>query len=149
MKEYKFKINGNAYKVAVENIEDGIATVSVNDTEYKVELEGDTSGEPKPVKPVQVSPATYQATPQAAPAKVSAPAAASGSETTMKSPLPGVILDVKVREGDSVREGQTVMILEAMKMENNIDASKSGVIKRIIKRTGDSVMEGDLLLTIE
>ena len=60
-----------------------------------------------------------------------------------------MILDVKVSEGDTVKDGQTVMILEAMKMENNIDALKGGVIKKIIKRTGDSVMEGDVLLTIE
>lgn len=149
MKEYKFKINGNAYQVAVDKVEDGFANVTVNGTPYKVELEGDVQG-PKPVKPVQVSPATYQATPQAAPAKVSAPtASASGSETPLKSPLPGTILDVKVKEGDAVKEGQTLMILEAMKMENNIDANKSGVVKRIIKRTGDAIMEGDVLLTIE
>lgn len=148
MKEYKFKINGNAYQVAVSKVEDGAATVSVNGTLYTVELEGEAEG-PKPVKPVHVSPATYQATPQAAPAKVSAPAAAAGSETSIKSPLPGVILDVKVKEGDSVKEGQTLMILEAMKMENNIDANKAGVVKRIIKRTGDSIMEGDVLITIE
>lgn len=148
MKEYKFKINGNEYKVAVDNIENNVATVSVNGTNYNVELENDMSG-PKPVKPVQVAPATYQATPQAAPVQVSPAPAASGSEVQLKSPLPGTVLEVKVNEGDAVREGQTVMVLEAMKMENNIDASKSGVIKRIIKRPGDSVMEGDLLLTIE
>lgn len=148
MKEYNFKINGNAYKVAVDNVEDGKATVSVNGTNYTVELENDMSG-PKPVKPVQVAPATYQATPQAAPAKVAPAPAASGSEMQLKSPLPGTVLEVKVNEGDAVKEGQTVMVLEAMKMENNIDANKSGVVKRIIKRAGDSVMEGDLLLTIE
>ena len=75
MKEYKFKINGNAYKVAVESVQDGIAAVSVNGTPYKVEIENDLGG-PKPVKPVQVAPATYQATPQAAPVKIaSAPPA--------------------------------------------------------------------------
>lgn len=148
MKEYKFKINGNAYKVAVENVENGMATVSVNGTNYTVELENDMSG-PKPVKPVQVAPATYQATPQAAPVQVSQAPAVAGNEVQLKSPLPGTVLELKVSEGDAVREGQTVMVLEAMKMENNIDAPKSGVVKRIIKRPGDSVMEGDLLLTIE
>lgn len=148
MKEYKFRINGNEYKVAVDNIENSVATVSVNGTNYKVELEDDMSG-PKPVKPVQVSPATYQATPQAAPVQVAQAPAASGNEVQLKSPLPGTVLEVKVREGETVKEGQTVMVLEAMKMENNIDANKSGVVKRIIKRPGDSVMEGDLLITIE
>ena len=67
----------------------------------------------------------------------------------LKSPLPGVILEMKVNVGDSVTEGQTLLVLEAMKMENNIDAPKSGVIKSISKSKGDSVLEGDLLLTIE
>ena len=101
-------------------------------------------------KPVQVAPATYQATPTiATPSQpVSAPAA-SGAGMPLKSPLPGVILEMKVNVGDTVTEGQTVLVLEAMKMENNIDAPKSGVIKSIAKGKGDSVLEGDLLLTIE
>lgn len=147
MKEYKFKINGNDYKVAVESVDDGLAKVSVNGTNYKVEIEGQL-GAPQAVKPVHVAPATYQATPQAAPAKVNQTPAA-GSNSALKSPLPGVILDVKVREGETVKEGQCLMILEAMKMENNIDANKAGVIKQIIKRQGDSVLEGDALLIIE
>lgn len=148
MKEYKFKINGNDYKVAIDTVENGIAKVSVNGTNYKVEMD-ETHGSPKAVKPVQVSRATYQATPQAAPAKVDPAPSAPSSATPLKSPLPGVVLEVRVREGDAVKEGQTVMILEAMKMENNIDAHKSGVIKSIERRQGDSVMEGDALLIIE
>ena len=147
MKEYKFKINGNAYKVAVESVQDGIAAVSVNGTPYKVEIENDLGG-PKPVKPVQVAPATYQATPQAAPVKIASAPPAGGSETQLRSPLPGTVLELRVKEGDTVKEGQTVMILEGMKMENNIDANKSGVVKSIVKRAGDSVMEGDVLITI-
>lgn len=114
---------------------------------YKVEIENDLGG-PKPVKPVQVAPATYQATPQAAPVKIASAPPAGGSETQLRSPLPGTVLELRVKEGDTVKEGQTVMILEAMKMENNIDANKSGVVKSIVKRAGDSVMEGDVLITI-
>lgn len=147
MKEYKFKINGNDYKVAVDSVENGMAKVSVNGTDYTVEL-GEDMGTPKAVKPVQVAKATYQATPQAAPQKVD-PVPVASSATPLKSPLPGVILDVRVREGDSVKEGQLVMVLEAMKMENNIDAHKSGVVKSIPKRQGDSVLEGDTLIIIE
>ena len=82
------------------------------------------------------------------PAKIdqSAPA---GSASALRSPLPGVILDVKVREGDTVKAGQLLMVLEAMKMENNIDAHQAGVVKSVNKRQGDSVLEGDVLLTIE
>ena len=148
MKEYNFKINGNEYKVTIDTVEGGKAAVNVNGTDYNVEI-----GEqlpPKVKKPVQVAPATYQATPTiAAPsAAVSAPAAAGGG-MPVKSPLPGVILEMKVNVGDTVSEGQTMLVLEAMKMENNIDAPKAGVIKSIAKSKGDSVLEGDLLLTIE
>ena len=76
------------------------------------------------------------------------PAPAAGNETQLRSPLPGTVLELRVSEGDQVNEGQTLMILEAMKMENNIDANKSGVIKKIMKRQGDSVMEGDVLFII-
>lgn len=149
MKEYKFKINGNDYKVAVDTVENGVAKVSVNGTNYTVEIDG-KMGVPKAVKPVHVAPATYQASPVAAPSKVNQPApTGDGNASPLKSPLPGVILDVQVREGDSVKEGQCLMILEAMKMENNIDAHKTGVVKSINKRQGDSVLEGDTLLVIE
>lgn len=150
MKEYKFKINGHEYAVAVDSVENGVAKVAVNGTNYEVEVQSNTLMKPKPAKPVQVAPATYSATPTVTPAKIdqSAPAGA-GAASPLKSPLPGVILDVKVNVGDTVKEGQLIMILEAMKMENNIDAHKSGVIKSINKRQGDSVLEGDVLVTIE
>ncbi len=148
MKEYNFKINGNEYKVTIDTVEGGKAAVNVNGTDYNVEIGEQLT--PKVKKPVHVAPATYQATPTiAAPtATVSAPAA-SGGGMPLKSPLPGVILEMRVNVGDSVSEGQTLLVLEAMKMENNIDAPKSGVIKSIAKGKGDSVLEGDLLLTIE
>ena len=76
------------------------------------------------------------------------PVSVGGSATPLKSQLPGVIFDIKVREGDVVKAGQTVMILEAMKMENNIEADRDGVIEQIKAQRGDSVLEGDVLLTI-
>jgi biotin carboxyl carrier protein len=147
-KEYKFKINGHEYEVAVNSIEGGIARVSVNGTDYQVEVQSNTLIKPRPPKPADLSPATYSATAPVSPAKIdqSAPA---GSASPLKSPLPGVILEVKVREGESVKAGQLLMVLEAMKMENNIDAHKAGVVQSIVKRQGDSVLEGDVLLTIE
>jgi biotin carboxyl carrier protein len=147
-KEYKFKINGHEYEVAVGSVEGGVAKVSVNGTNYEVEVQSNTLIKPRPAKPVHVAPATYSATAPVSPAKIdqSAPA---GSASPLKSPLPGVILEVKVREGETVKAGQLLMILEAMKMENNIDAHKAGVVKSIVKRQGDSVLEGDVLLTIE
>ncbi|MDR2912045.1 MAG: biotin/lipoyl-binding protein [Alistipes sp.] len=148
-KDYKFKINGNDYEVAVNSVEGSIAKVAVNGTNYDVEVQSKTLLKPMPPKPVHVAPATYSATAPVSPARIDQSAPAGGSATPLKSPLPGVILDVKVREGDTVSAGQLLMVLEAMKMENNIDANKAGVIRSIVKRQGDSVLEGDVLLTIE
>ncbi len=150
MKTYKFTINGNKYTVDINDIEDGKAQVEVNRTPYTVELDMED------IKiPVQKPKVVKVATPEApkagtTQAKVKqAPAAPTASGATIKSPLPGVVLDVFVREGDAVKAGQHVMMLEAMKMENNIDAPKDGVVKQIRAGKGDSVMEGDVLIVFE
>ena len=138
MKEYKYKINGNAYKVTIGDIEDNIAHVEVNGTPYKVEMEKAT----KVVRPVSAAPA-------APTAPVVKPAAASTGKSGVKSPLPGVILDIKVNVGDTVKKGQVIIILEAMKMENNINADKDGKITAINVSKGESVLEGTDLVIIE
>lgn len=144
MKEYKYKINGNDYTVAVGDIENNIAQVEVNGTPYKVELEEKAAAK-APVKTVKAAPAPRTAT--GAPV-VSKPATSGGADA-LKSPLPGTILDIKVKEGDAVKRGQLVVILEAMKMENNINAQKDGVVKAIKVSKGDSVLEGTELIVIE
>ena len=145
MKEYKYKINGNEYKVAIGDIEDNIVQVEVNGTSYTVEMEK----KPKeaPVRHV-VRPAAAPAAAPAAPAPAR-PAAASGGKSGVKSPLPGVILDIKVNVGDTVKKGQLVVILEAMKMENSINADRDGKITAINVSKGDSVLEGTDLVIIE
>lgn len=141
MKEYKYKINGNVYKVTIGDIDDNIAHVEVNGTPYKVEMEKKPKEAVKPVvRPV---------TPAPAPAPVARPAAASSGKSGVKSPLPGVILDVKVNVGDTVQKGQTVIILEAMKMENNINADKDGKVTAVNVSKGESVLEGTDLVIIE
>lgn len=143
MKEYKYKINGNLYKVAIGDIEDNIAHVEVNGTPYNVEMEKTPKVAVKPVvRPVATTPAA-PATP------VVKPAAASTGKSGVKSPLPGVILEVKVSVGDTVKKGQVIIILEAMKMENNINADKDGKITAINVNKGDSVLEGTDLVIIE
>ncbi|WP_294628877.1 biotin/lipoyl-containing protein [uncultured Bacteroides sp.] len=144
MKEYKYKINGNLYNVTIGDIEDNIAHVEVNGTHYKVEMEKKTKE--APVKPV-VRPLPNSPAAPAAP--VSKPAAQSSGKSGVKSPLPGVILDIKVNVGDTVKKGQTVIILEAMKMENNINADKDGKVTAINVNKGDSVLEGNDLVIIE
>lgn len=137
MKEYKLKINGNEYAVTVNDIDDTIADVEVNGIPFKVEIERPAKKQvaPKPNKPAQVT------------ASVAKPAA-SGSETAATSPLPGVILEVVVNEGDDVKRGQKLMVLEAMKMENVIEANADGKVISIKANKGDSVLEGAPLIII-
>ncbi|MDL2320048.1 biotin/lipoyl-binding protein [Alistipes sp. OttesenSCG-928-B03] len=143
MKEYKLKINGSEYNVFIKNVNDGVASLTVNDTPYEVEVEGIKTAPTKVVQKGVQTPTLQSEEP------VVKPASSSGSAMALKSPLPGVILDVVVREGDTVKAGQTLLVLEAMKMENNIEADRDGVIERISARKGDSVLEGDVLLTIK
>ena len=144
MKEYKYKINGNLYNVVIGDIEDNIAHVEVNGTHYTVEMEKKPKAAPAP-KPV-VRPAAKPAAAAPAAAPVARPAA---EKSGVKSPLPGVILDIKVKEGDEVKKGQTVIILEAMKMENSINADRDGKITSIKVSKGESVLEGTDLVIIE
>ena len=141
MKEYRYKINGNLYKVTVGDIEDNNVRVEVNGTPYTVELE--KQNKPK-IKPVV---RTASTTPAAPPAAVTRPASV-GSKSGIKSPLPGVILEIKVKEGDTVKRGQTLLVLEAMKMENEICAPSDGKITGVNVRKGDSVETQALLYTI-
>ncbi len=142
MKEYKYKINGNVYKVAIGEIEDNIAHVEVNGTAYNVEMEKVQKSVAKPVvRPVSTAPAAPAAT-------VTRPAPVAG-KSGVKSPLPGVILDVKVHVGDMVKRGQIIIILEAMKMENTIHADKDGKVTAVNVSKGDSVLEGTDLVIIE
>ena len=145
MKEYKYKINGNLYNVVIGDIEENIAHVEVNGTHYTVEMEKKpkAASAPKPIVRPAAKPA---AAPAAAPA---AKPAASGAKSGVKSPLPGVILDIKCNVGDAVKKGQTIIILEAMKMENSINADKDGKIAAINVSKGESVLEGTDLVIIE
>lgn len=143
MKTYNFKINGNEYAVEINSVEGNIATVSVNGTQYQVEMEN----APAVAQPVVQAPAQAAATP--APAPVSAPAPKpSGNGTKVTSPLPGVIIEISVKEGQQVKAGQKVAIIEAMKMENEICASCDGTVTAINVHKGDSVQEGTPVVTI-
>ena len=144
MKDYKYTINGNIYKVTIGEIEENVAHVEVNGTPYLVEMEKVVKTVAKPV--VKARPTT----PAAPTTKLNRPsAAAAAGAGTIKSPLPGVILNVKVNVGDTVKKGDTIMILEAMKMENAIKADRDGKIASISVKQGESVLEGAALVTIE
>lgn len=145
MKEYKLKINGNDYNVAIDEVEENKAKVEVNGTPYTVEFD-------KPVtkkKPTVVINRPAPAAAGAAPAvQVSKPAAPAGNGTKVNSPLPGVVLGLSVREGDTVKKGQGILVLEAMKMENTIEAPCDGTLKQFMVQKGDSVLEGATLAII-
>ena len=144
MKEYKYTIEGNKYEVAINEVNDTTAKVTVNGTEYTVEWEKPV--EEKPV--VKVKPATVKPVAPAASAPT-APTAAPVSGNTIKTPLPGVIIDVKVNVGDSVTKGQTVVVLESMKMENNINADRDGKVTAIQVAKGDTVADGAVLIVLD
>ncbi len=149
MKEYKIKVNGNEYAVSVGGVENDVAQVVVNGTEYAVEVEGMRQSVVSKTPKIVQSPVVPTVDSHPATQNTSSPAVtAAAGAGDLRSPLPGVILDVMVSEGDTVKMGQRLMLLEAMKMENNIDADRDGVVRSIKVRKGDSVLEGDVLLTI-
>ena len=159
MKEYKYKINGNEYSVAIIDLEGDKAAVEVNGVSYQVDIltEGYTAPAPRPAATPAApapAPAAAPAAPAPAPqpiapaAPAAEPAAPAGKGTAVQSPLPGVILDIKVAVGDQVKAGQTVAILEAMKMENNINAECDGVITAIKVSKGDNILEGSDIVII-
>ena len=140
-KEYKYTINGNKYEVAIGEIADNEVVVTVNGEEYKVEMEPEPEPEKKVVVRKPVEAATAEPT-------------ESGSNrvntnNAVKAPLPGVITSVNVAVGDEVKAGDTLLILEAMKMANNIEAEKDGKVTAICVKPGQSVMEDDALVVIE
>lgn len=152
MKEFKMTINGNEYTVAINNVEENIAELEVNGMPFKVTMD-------KPMRqtaPViaAVRPAAVAAASTANPAAVKTPVASvakpvsAGSGGAVKSPLPGVILDIKVKAGDEVKVGQKLLVLEAMKMENNINSDKEGKVIEVKVKQGDSVLEGADLIII-
>lgn len=152
MKTYKFTINGNKYSVEVGDIEDSLAHVEVNGTPYLVEMDTELKipVKKKPVVKIAAVAAVGDTKSGTTTASVGqAPKAVTASGATLKAPLPGVVLDVFVRTGDTVKTGQRVLLLEAMKMENNIDSDRDGVIKEIKVQPNDSVMEGDVLIVFE
>lgn len=144
MKEYKIKINGNNYNVTIDDVEDNVAKVEVNGTPYNVEFEKPIS-KPKTISVVNKPAAAPAAGPAPANKPAAAPAAAGGA--TVNSPLPGVVLEIKVKDGDKVTKGQVIMVLEAMKMENAIEAPCDGTVT-VKAQKGDSVLEGATLAVI-
>jgi methylmalonyl-coA decarboxylase, gamma subunit len=151
MKQYKYTINGAQFDVTIDSIVGSKAKVEVNGIPFEVEMQGSSLVEEAlPTVSTEATPATTTPAAPAAETPAAAPAATSGpgAGTPVKAPLPGVVTKILVSAGQAVKKGDTVLVLEAMKMENNITAEADGSVTGICVSAGDSVMEGTTLLTI-
>jgi Acetyl/propionyl-CoA carboxylase, alpha subunit len=144
MKKYKIKVRGTEYSVEINSIEGNVASLTVNDTPYEVEVEGIATNPTR-----VVNKGLQKAEMQSEVPVIKQAAPSTGTAYPLKSPLPGVILDMKVKEGDTIKAGQLVLLLEAMKMENNIESDRDGIVEKVNFHKGDSVLEGDVLITIK
>ena len=160
MAKYEYKVKGVDYVVEIQDIEGNIANVTVNGIPFEVEMKQPVKAgkqkvklsEERRVKSEEFNSSssatnTSSATNESS-APITKPAAAAASGKPVVAPLPGTINEIKVKVGDKVSAGDTVVVLEAMKMQNNIDAETSGTIASINVNKGDAVMEGDTLVTI-
>ena len=133
MKTYKYKVQGVDYEVEITEVEGKIARVNVNGIPFEIEMQ-------KPINAKPSTPLTQQGG--------AGGGSAAGSGTAIKAPLPGTINAINVKVGDKVNVGDVVIVLEAMKMQNNIEAESAGTVTSILVNQGDTVMEGATMLTI-
>lgn len=147
LKEYKYKINGTKFTVGVGDLNGNNIHVEVNGTPYNVEI--DEEGKPKAA--TVKTPKQPAAAPRTESGEkvISKPSAASGAASAVKSPLPGTIMSFNVNVGDTVNAGDTVCVLEAMKMENDVHTTKGGTVKKILVNVGDAILEGTDIMIIE
>lgn len=138
MKKYKLNINGNAYSVQITEAEKNTIKLEVNGTPYEVALENEVKTSKTP-RLVRAEPSQTQ---NAKPLQTTA------SLKKITAPLPGIVLKVCVKVGDTIKSGDDLIVLEAMKMENTIQAESSGVVKAVLVQAGSSVLQGDPLMEI-
>lgn len=148
MKEFSFKINGAEYKCAVEEIEAGLTEVTVNGKKYTVETEKPAAPVAAPKAAPAPAPRATVAAPAAAPAASKAAPVAPAAGVQVKSPLPGSVVKVNVAAGQAVKKGDTLLILESMKMENPILAEQDGTVAQVAVAAGQTVMQDDLLVVL-
>lgn len=146
LKYYKYKINGVKFNIGIGDITDNEIYVEVNGIPYHVELDKTPD---KKVSKVEKPKEAQEAPRTESGEKVVAKPVIATKAAAVKSPLPGTIMSISVKIGDTVNAGDTVCILEAMKMENDIHTIKGGVVKEILCKVGDSVLEGTDLMVID
>ena len=150
MNKYQYKVQGVDYEVEIAEVEGNIAKVNVNGIPFEVELQQPINAAKHPtiVKPKVEAPKPVAPVAAGAPAITTPQPTVTGAGNAQKAPLPGTITAVNVKVGDTVAVGDVVVILEAMKMQNNIEAEYAGTVTSVAVNQGDSVMEGSVLLTI-
>ena len=163
MNKYQYKVKGVDYEVEIAEVEGNIAKVNVNGIPFELELQKPINAAKHPAlaatkRTASAAPAAQPAPTQPAPAgkpqatvpaaSAAGPAPAAGAGTAIKAPLPGTINAINVKVGDKVGIGDVVIVLEAMKMQNNIEAETAGQVTSILVKQGETVMEGSVLLTI-
>jgi len=154
MKKYQYKVQGVDYEVEIAEVDGNIAKVNVNGIPFEIEMQKPINAAKHPAlaatkkSPVAAAPVAAAPQPVAKPQPAPAPAAAPAAGTPVKAPLPGTINAINVKVGDQVNVGDVVVVLEAMKMQNNIEAEQAGTVTSIAVNPGDSVMEGTVMLTI-
>lgn len=134
MKKFKFSIEGNSYEVSAHEVSENKVEIEVNGTPFTVEIEKSESTTVSGIKTVTSIPAPP---PQAL------------TPIPIKSPLPGVITQIVVKEGQKVNRGDVLLVMESMKMENNIIADRDGVVKALHIAVGETVMQDDILIDFE
>lgn len=148
MKKFKFSIDGASYNVNVKSVEGSQAEIEVNGKSYSIVLEEELNPLKTPIlvrKEVVTKPGENKITAKAAPM----PPSNKPSANTIKAPLPGSIIRVVAKVGDTVKEGDLLLVMESMKMENNILSEKNGVIRTIDVDAGQAVLQDDILMTLE
>ena len=148
MNKYQYKVQGVDYDVEIEEVEGNLAKVSVNGIAFEVELKQPINPARAITKPKVATPTPTPSKPAAAPAATTTPAAPAGAGSAVKAPLPGTIASICVKVGDKVNVGDVVLVLEAMKMQNNIESEYAGTVTAVMVNAGESVMEGAPLVTI-
>lgn len=133
MKEYKYTINGNVYAVTVGERKDGVTAVTVNGESYDVAVVPEPVVEKKKPVVAKVAPKPQEG--------------GDDLQDALCSPLPGTIIEIPAQVGQQVKEGDTLVVLEAMKMNNNLTAERDGVVKAILVEEGEAVKENTPLVT--
>lgn len=139
MKKFKFKIRGNDYDVKIMDFENGVADIEVNGSNYQVEVEKEK------VKPKSKTPRLVRSRVASKPGENQIK---KSEGVNVKAPLPGTIVKIAVKEGDTVKSGDSLLLMEAMKMENNVLAEKNGTVTKIHVSEGQTVLQNDPLVTI-